>query len=1021
MWLINRKRNKTSSSPGPRRGVLRRWVLSPRQENRAPAPAPECRSADFLLPAPAIPLAVDPETPNRGLKSAPRPKEHRSERPPRPQNDPDMEFVRVQANMALLKLDLENSASKVHAEMLTRGTIGRNPEGKIAPEHLNSGIFHWQHFVKTCGNTNRLAQKPEPFFQYKLKNLGLKELFELDYELHSFANELDVLTQWWETDYREWVIHDMEIQTLERALLLLSAKKKKSQAYLARTGLPLARRKAKEAGLVKAVDEYKLQVAQLQEENRWFEENSKLTSVVVSQFNKLRVGAEAAKSRRKQREVLPVDFTYDWDGIDLPSVDHIPSWWKSESPRWWLTHAIKDIEMRWHELDASLEVCEIEFEQCVTLRNETRCHLELLLARSNMEKENKDRESKQVNELDREVLLLQNLVRAWNQELKLRDGKGIELRKRHKRTTSLLAFAKDNSHHAQLMESDWATMGGIPKDDAFHYVYVYTIISLQAFRSDMLEQLQEALDRKDFPHDAKLWILGRIRSHTEAFTDSQKWVCELPHTDILRYTDIVENAIIRLAEEWDSLYKIVGDAEECLKIAEEFIASPFQPLTMAGDINFDAGELSSPVVGSSRSLGNAQPAHNYQDVLNEIDNRGTSKGGTLGESIHGFFVSPDIASTFQSMSDTLLDGFIQLVNSLISTEYHFTSREIVAFLNHCTTLQELFKLDGKTVSALEDGWELVDEMPIAGPPRNITPLSPLAYEFGRFLARNQDALLKGVGLPINGPHRDVWQDDVVAVLRRHCPYSLRHDSRHGLSDDAILNLLDATRAQGKFFRCSTPGQPILRRIDNGWHIDPASELPQLFAEQNAEKEYFKPLRQLFRSFTFRQAFKDAESNKIPVDNVGSLYEYFEDWLYIHQGTSRTFEQGWESKEDFDGVEYDDEMNFGACFVVVEPQGPWPFVKVWLGSFKLLFHELCCNTWGESGFAATALGDLRPDPATSAPCYQRSPNDQPELPLSPAVPETMTSKSVRSLHESTGMHFSPAGLAAIRDVYVCAIA
>lgn len=81
-------------------------------------------------------------------------------------------------------------------------------------------------------------------------------------------------------------------------------------------------------------------------------------------------------------------------------------------------------------------------------------------------------------------------------------------------------------------------------------------------------------------------------------------------------------------------------------------------------------------------------------------------------------------------------------------------------------------------------------------------------------------------------------------------------------------------------------QQMFRRIDNGWYIDPTSDLSPLFAETNEPKRYFKELRQLLRSYTLRHAFKEAKANKKPLDTVKRLHQYLKPWLYLRQGPSK---------------------------------------------------------------------------------------------------------------------------------------
>jgi hypothetical protein len=83
-----------------------------------------------------------------------------------------------------------------------------------------------------------------------------------------------------------------------------------------------------------------------------------------------------------------------------------------------------------------------------------------------------------------------------------------------------------------------------------------------------------------------------------------------------------------------------------------------------------------------------------------------------------FFVSPDIAPTFEHMNDMSKLDFLQLVNTFVVAP--ITPRQMEAFLKFCHDNGDLFTITmlGK-VSAYDQGWELIVEMPIRGPARSV--------------------------------------------------------------------------------------------------------------------------------------------------------------------------------------------------------------------------------------------------------------------------------------------------------------
>jgi hypothetical protein len=127
------------------------------------------------------------------------------------------------------------------------------------------------------------------------------------------------------------------------------------------------------------------------------------------------------------------------------------------------------------------------------------------------------------------------------------------------------------------------------------------------------------------------------------------------------------------------------------------------------------------VLGDVRTLAEAD---NYLSMQIEVRN-----GDTLpaGEALRALFVSPDVAEFFRFTYQMRRGTFLDLINSFLRTPIHETLLD--AFLMRCHDDGDLFTITfGGGVSYYRNGWELVDEMPVAGPKRKVRPVKPVGQD-----------------------------------------------------------------------------------------------------------------------------------------------------------------------------------------------------------------------------------------------------------------------------------------------------
>ncbi len=113
------------------------------------------------------------------------------------------------------------------------------------------------------------------------------------------------------------------------------------------------------------------------------------------------------------------------------------------------------------------------------------------------------------------------------------------------------------------------------------------------------------------------------------------------------------------------------------------------------------------------------------------------------EALRSFFVSPDVAAISRDLDNITKPAFLRLANDFF--EVKVSSQSIEAFLYYCNEVGDLFSTNrASRVPTYHEGWELVHEMPVAGPARAAKHLLPLphgAVDFWRWLRQSQDLFL----------------------------------------------------------------------------------------------------------------------------------------------------------------------------------------------------------------------------------------------------------------------------------------
>ncbi|KAH6676248.1 hypothetical protein B0J14DRAFT_560554 [Halenospora varia] len=216
-------------------------------------------------------------------------------------------------------------------------------------------------------------------------------------------------------------------------------------------------------------------------------------------------------------------------------------------------------------------------------------------------------------------------------------------------------------------------------------------------------------------------------------------------------------------------------------------------------------------------------------ILNKIDARYQKQ---LQGVMRSFFTSPDIAPSFEHVKSITRNDYFNLVDSFIDDQFSFSHG------------------NRDRISAIKGGWELVDEMPIAGPPRMYHLVAPpQADEFEGFLKRDKERIMSEI--KVGTRNRKVTEEVAVGVISRIWP--------HSNDESDILHLLAYFARLGKFFRytqqVTAHGTPILSRLGNSWDLPPSTHYAPN-PNTLPEKPYYETIRNIIRSFAGRSALKE---------------------------------------------------------------------------------------------------------------------------------------------------------------------
>jgi hypothetical protein len=489
----------------------------------------------------------------------------------------------------------------------------------------------------------------------------------------------------------------------------------------------------------------------------------------------------------------------------------LPPWWRNNSPLWWFDQAIADLAQNTQDIKENREFAKAIKRECEKLllqthRNEDGIAIvradkvkamqdQMLAKELEMQKKYGNNPTRRASlDEDRRLLYAQKrllditeksnvwakegIIEALEEEREVKDIDVKSLRIRYSRIRTILRLARESRTVVSRMfeQSREAEVTAPPFVAGLSIIH--DICCVEDTRNKFYKQLRNMIQSSELPVLNKKNLSALQESHFGRFQEVHTSLLgfleqNVDKEHIFHKMDDLYRFLKSAGLEKSELQQIVLEVDEILKARRLLPAKAVVPTLVPS---------STPAAPSSTlkmriSWNKIKSVDDARRVLSEQDNRGVNLvpgNTTLGSCLIDFFTSPDIAPNFEHMSKLARSEFFDFVDTFVDDAYSFTPREIEAFLVFCDYNDDLFKLDGDYVSPSDNGWELIDETPIGGPPRKMALAEPPFVEgFARWMVQNQDFLLGR--LKLQDMNRDTQEDALLYVTKKYNPYNLNDE------------------------------------------------------------------------------------------------------------------------------------------------------------------------------------------------------------------------------------------------------
>jgi hypothetical protein len=651
-------------------------------------------------------------------------------------------FAQMAALMAMLGDEINDYGSAIHSE-LQRQIEEKNfhDVSQTIAQHLDT--LRWSTPQTSPALTNSSAGTPSSassetkrnrLIERYLRNKEFHYLLENDHEFHKFMRDLTGLREWWSANRAEWQQRRDGILELEETLKALA----------------LQMDKVNSQKIQRLQLQFKLQMDEMTSQLDWFPKNERLQKKVKAQFKSI-----AAKTAKLEGRISPLRIVKEWQGAggfefntepDWADITNAP-WWYEYGFTWWLSNIGADhVQYCLDKIKSQRETLRTRLEDCETTIILTKCEISEMERGGTASDETREQNIAEFrgmvqswldiediettyrnDELDAKILKRNGEIAAQRQVLSEKrdllivsneekyrlEFEVLDLQRRQERDCALLALVK------KILG-----LGSINDLTSLFAERFFFVLAFQHRYECIHNNLSKLQQSTEFLRSDKIKLLGMLQDHYEFHGSHHQELISTVQETINKMnnredfgTDWADVLHFNMKEQLESILDIDGRTADFKERKREILVAPRA---------VDLGEVSCI----------NRPFHKVSLIWNQITtieeavqeleevmiNMSGEKQHTL-TALRDFFVSPDVAPTFEQIRNTSKQDFAMLVNSFLVIKLF--PRQIEAFLMYCHHVGDLFTLTvNNKVSAYTQGWEVVVEMPIRGPARRIQLIKP---------------------------------------------------------------------------------------------------------------------------------------------------------------------------------------------------------------------------------------------------------------------------------------------------------
>jgi hypothetical protein len=729
-------------------------------------------------------------------------------------------FAITAALMAKLGDEINEYGSAIHNE-LQRQMAEANFQGasQTIRDHLGSLVWsspaNSPHSASSSQGTPKSATsetRRDRFIGRELRNKEFNSLLQSDVDFHNLMTDLNGLREWWSTNRAEWIQQRDAILAMEENI----------NALIRRQGAATAA----EGERIQSILE--LDFKELTSQLDWFPRNERLQRRVKAQFRNI-----AARTAILEGHIAPLRVVKEWTGpkelaFDWPA--NVPQGFQDiNAAAWWQrlsNEAAGHLRFCIDSFGSHIRSIDSRIEDCNTTITLTPSEITQIERDAPLEDHRLTQEVEDFRTQLSGWLQLEGIDQGyWNKELQSKiDRRNRAPEVRHQliaEKEDLLRVLNDEVYKLRIDRADFIRrkerdvhllelLEALPRVPSFEII-------LQ--QGQLANQLFEVFNSQ-FIYENLRTAISKLQNNTRFQKSYRDRLLKLLAEDQVLQSDLHKELIQTVKEtivmiqrggnfetDWANrlfinMRELVDSAAEIDRISRGLNETRRRELLLGLLGAIEIGEPS----GLRPALDTAVPFQwgkglSIQEA-NEIADEGLevmdrAERQNVIDALRQFFVSPDIAPTFEHTNNMSKLDFLQLVNTFVVTP--ITQRQMEAFLTICHDDGDLFTITmlGK-VSVYDQGWELLIEMPIRGPARSVRIPEPPGidrHQLEEWLASPATARRLGIFFGSRDPTSRLFSEPELVnnIQALHGPNRNTHPNM-------IKNALRCFIWSGKFYK-----------------------------------------------------------------------------------------------------------------------------------------------------------------------------------------------------------------------------